>query len=193
MKFVLRNKVTSAILILIGGAIYGGYSLTEFLNGQAQSMSQELNSMDRDTANLKSELSRIKKFADNIPAVKQSFREQSLQLESVLESIPRSFEFSILLKKFSLLAQNAGVEILSFRPQSGEQEQGYFKSTMIDLSLKGGFISTLVFLDQLSKLKRVVGFDEITMNAQRGSDDKSKGTVISATNVKLRAYRLGDS
>jgi hypothetical protein len=193
MKAILRNKVMSALLILIGGAIYGAYSFSEFTSGPAQSMSQEIAGMDREISSLKSELTRIKKFAENIPAVKQSFREQSLQLESVLESIPRSFEFNILLKKFNLLAQSAGIEIAGFRPQSGEQDQGYFKSATIDLSLKGGFVPTLVFLDQVSKLKRVVAFDEIKMNVQRAAASQGKETHSSDTSVKIRAFRLSDT
>jgi Tfp pilus assembly protein PilO len=193
MKVILRNKVMSAVLILIGGAIYGAYSFSEFNGGQAQSMSEEIANMDREVSSLKSELTKIKKFADNIPAVKQSFREQSLQLESVLESIPRSFEFNVLLKKFNLLAQSSGIEIAGFRPQSGEHEQGYFKSATIDLSLRGGFVPTLVFLDQISKLKRVVAFDEIRITAQRGTASQGKETPSADTSVKLRAYRLGDT
>ena len=183
----------SAVLILIGGAIYGAYSFSEFSSGQAQSMSEEIANMVREVSSLKSELTRIKKFAENIPAVKQSFREQSLQLESVLESLPRSFEFNILLKKFNLLAQNAGIEIAGFRPQSGEMDQGYFKSTTIDLSLRGGFVPTLVFLDQVSKLKRVVAFDEIRITPQRGTTSQGKESPSADTSVKLRAYRLSDS
>lgn len=194
MKFILRNKVVSAVLILIGGALYGAYSFSEFLNGDAQAMSQELEAADRDIASLKSDLGRIKKFAENIPAVKQTFREQSLQLESVLESIPRSFEFSALLKKFNLLAQNAGIEILSFRPQTGEQDQGYFKSATVDLNLRGKFVPTLIFLDQVSKLKRVVAFDEIRMsNAKQSVGKDEKASSVSETSVKVRAYRLSDS
>lgn len=183
----------SALLILVGGAIYGAYSFSEFINGQAKSMSEEITNMDREISSLKGELNRIKKFAENIPAVKQSFREQSLQLDSVLESIPRSFEFNTLLKRFNLLAQNAGVEVASFRPQSGESEQGYFKSATIDLNIKGGFVPTLVFLDQISKLKRVVAFDEIRMTVTRGAATPGKETSSTDTVVKLRAYRLSDT
>lgn len=193
MKTILRNKVMSALIILIGGAIYGAYSFYEFTNGQAQSMAQEIATVSSEISTLNSELKRIKKFAENIPAVKQSFREQSLQLESVLESIPRSYEFNALLKKFNLLAQSAGIEISSFRPQTTEKELGYFKSSTIELNLRGGFVSTLVFLDQVSKLKRVVAFDEIKMNAQRSTGSADKESPGSETLVRLRAYRLSDS
>jgi len=194
MKLILRNKVTSAVLILIGGAIYGGYSFFEFVNGPVQEMAREIASINQETSSLKAEVTKVKKFADNIPAIQQSFREQSLQLESVLDSIPRSFEFNALLKKFNLLAQSAGIEIISFKPQPGEKEVGYFKVSNIDLNLRGGFVATLVFLDQISKLKRVVAFDDIRMVPIKGADSAAgRGVQSSETSIKLRAYRLSDS
>lgn len=193
MKVILRHKVATGFLILIAGIIYGAYSFSEFSNGAVQEMEREIAALNNEITSRKSELNRVKQFAENIPAVQQSFREQSLQLESVLDSIPRSFEFNVLLKKFNLLAQNAGIELVSFKPLPGEKSEKYFTTANIELRLRGGFVSILVFLDQISKLKRVVAFDEIRMNAGRSSGETGKEMQISDTTVKLRAYRLGES
>lgn len=191
MKRLLKNKVGTSVLILISGFLYGGYTLYDFWEGAAIQWRNELQTEQQSIEQLKAELQKVKSFADNIAAVKQGFREQSLQLESLLESIPRAFELNPLLKKLNVLAQSTGIEIVSFKPQKEEQDSGFFKALPIELSLRGPFVSTLVFFDQISKLKRVVSFEDIKMSSVQKSKDEPS-VFIAETSVKMNAFRLSD-
>jgi Tfp pilus assembly protein PilO len=191
MKELLKNKLMTAVVIVALGFLYGGYQIYDFSEVEGLSLSNSLEQSKRDLDSLKSELVKVKAFAGNIPAVKQAFREQSLQLEAVLDSIPRSLELSPLLRKLNLLAQNSGVEIGSFRPDKSESDSGFFKSIGLEINIRGGFLPTLVFFDQVSKMKRVMNFEEIKMRVM--NQNKEEAVPVLETNVKLKAFRLGDA
>lgn len=193
MQSLLSNKFVLSIFILILGVAYGAYSLYGFTESEAVGFASEITQMETELKNLKDEIQKVKTFADNIPAVKQAFREQSLQLEAVLDSIPRTLELAGLLRKINVLAQNSAIEIDSFRPSLNETNQGFFKSADIDLKIRGSFVSTLSFLDQISKLKRVVVFEEMLMNLDGAAKGRSTQGEMLVTNLKLKTYRLGDS
>ena len=191
MKELLKNKLMAAAAIVALGFLYGGYELYEFSQGESASLESSVDQTKKDLEGLKSELVKVKAFASNIPAVKQAFREQSLQLEAVMDSIPRNLELSPLLRKLNLLAQSSGVEIGSFRPDKNEVDAGFFKSVNLEINVRGGFLPTLVFFDQVSKMKRVMNFDEIKMRVL--NPNKEEAMPILETNVKLKAFRLGDA
>lgn len=193
MQSLLSNKFVLSILILIIGVAYGAYSLYGFTETEAVGFVGEITQLESELKNLKDEIQKVKTFADNIPAVKQAFREQSLQLEAVLDSIPRTLELAGLLRKINVLAQNSAIEIDSFRPVLDESKEGFFLSAGLELKIRGSFVSTLSFLDQVSKLKRVVVFEEMSMNVDVGTKVRSSQGEMLATNLKLKTYRLGDS
>ncbi len=191
---ILKNKVRNSLAVLMIGIFFGGYEFYDFQTGVANQMSAEVVQVESQINELRSEVDRVKRFAENIPAVKQAFREQSLQLESVLESIPRTTDLTGLLRKFTLLAQGTGVELVSFKPENKEDATGFFKSTSVELNIRGAFIPTLVFFDQVSKLKRVVTFDVIRLSAIKNPLNTRPGApLVSDTFAKLKTYRLSDS
>jgi len=188
---LFKSKIKTALFVLGLGIVFGVYSLYDFVGGEQVVLQSQVQQKEQQIGQLKGELERVRAFAQNIPAVKQAFREQSLQLESVLEFIPRSLEIAGVLRKLNMLAQNSGVEIISFRPEKTEQDMGFFKSTTIDLSLRGSFTQSLVFFDQVSKLKRVLNFETLKMTGNPA--DRKTSTHVLETVVRMKAYRLSES
>jgi len=191
MKELLKNKLLTAVVIVALGFIYGGYELYDFSMGEGQELDRSVANASQEVDRLKGDLVKVKSFAQNIPAVKQAFREQSLQLETVLDSIPRNLELSSLLRKLNLLALSSGVEIKAFQPDKNEADAGFFKSVGIEMSLRGGFLPTLVFFDQVSKMKRVMNFEEIKMSLAAAK--KEGEPPVLEPRVKVQAFRLGDA
>ena len=83
------------------------------------------------------------------------------------------------------------MEIGSFRPDKSESDSGFFKSIGLEINIRGGFLPTLVFFDQVSKMKRVMNFEEIKMRVM--NQNKEEAVPVLETNVKLKAFRLGDA
>lgn len=197
METLQKNKIKLSVIILMLGCFYSAFEFFDFQEGALTTMQKQLKKIADETSKIESDVVRIREFASNIPAVKQSFREQSLQLEAVLESIPRTFEFNQLLNICNQIAMNSGVSIVKFKPILGNQtqEREFFKRATIDLVLSGNFISTMVFMDQMNKIKRLISFKEVEMVANRGNaDDKTKSRSLSLDiSMVIEAYSLGET
>jgi len=201
MDGILRNKVLSSLIIVCAGVVYGLYDYLEYQDLEISRQEGEIRALEDSINSIGADVKRVKEFASNIPAVKQSFREQSLQLESVLESIPRGFELNQLLQLCNQIAQNSGVELLRFRPEvesngkDPNKSNSYFKTATINLNLKGGFIPAMIFLDQMTKIKRMLSFQEIRLIAKREQkDDKANSKLVSLDiTVTMQAYSLGET
>lgn len=189
-KSLLSDKVRLAIILVVAGIGVGAYSFYDFYTGERQALDAVRQARQADLDKLKGELNRVKGFAENIQTIKQEFRELNLQLEAVLEYMPRSYNLAAFLRKINMLAQNSGIEIITFKPNKDEQREGFYSSTSLGISLKGTFTQTLVFFDQLSHLKRIVGFGGIRMAGESGSG--KSGPINLSTTLTLRTFRLAE-
>lgn len=159
-------------------------------------MEQERRALESAITGKQSELKRLQDFARNIETIKQELKELNLQLESALEHMPRQFNLSGLLRKLTMLAQNSGLELFTFKPSTSEDRgDGNFYATMtIDFTLRGTFTQILLFLDQVSRLKRIINAEELKMSMQ--GEGNSPGTKTSSSILtvaaKVRTYRFSE-
>jgi type IV pilus assembly protein PilO len=169
-----------------------GYYLQDFLTTEVVDMEKEIATIESDLGKKTNELKRLQDFAQNIERVKQELRELNLQLETALEHMPRTFNLSGLLRRFTMLAQNSGVELSSFKPKKSVDTAGAFYATIgIDFELRGTFSQILVFLDQLSRLKRIINIESIRMRATEMSQIKTVG-ALTTTQGSIRTYRFSE-
>lgn len=191
----MKSNLKAALLILLLGIMYGGYEYYEFQNTEVPQMESERQALEAQVTQLQGELRKLQEFARNIEQIKVELKELNLQLESALEYMPRQFNLSALLRKLTMLAQNSGLELFTFRPAQNEERQGQnFYSTLgINFELKGNFTQILLFLDQISRLKRIVNTETLRMSV-RG--DPSRRGVASATTLSVQAlvktYRFSE-
>lgn len=183
-----KQKIQIAGGLVVFGLLFGAYSFYDFISHDVAKWEKQRRSKEMEVTNLKSELSRVSQFADNIQNIKQEFRELNLQLESALEYMPRDYQLAQLLRKMTLLAENSGVEIAAFRPQKNDETIGFYNATDIEFTLKGGFTQTLVFFDQLSRLKRVLRVQTLKLAAEERAG--RAGTIPTITTAMVRTYRL---
>jgi type IV pilus assembly protein PilO len=185
--------VKIAVGIVVFGFLYAIYDIYGFRNEQVPRLDTETNKMQSDISLRQGELKRLQTFAHNIESVKQELKELNLQLESALEYMPRTFNLSSLLRKLTLLAQNSGVELPTFKPRKSDEKKGpsFYSTVAIDVDLKGTFTQTLVFLDQLSRLKRIVNVEKLTMKAvPTDKDHERAGNILASTTATIRTYRF---
>lgn len=185
----MKNRFQIVLLLIIAGIGYGGYEYYDFSHTEVPQMEQERQQLEQTLTQRQSEYNKLKEFATNIEKIKLELRELNLQLESALEHMPRTFNFPGLLRKLTMLAQSSGVELSSFKPAKSEQKGDSFYSTIgIDFDLRGSFTQSLVFFDQVSRLKRIINIDSLKMNVREGP--QRSGGVNAETIVALRTYRF---
>lgn len=182
----------SVVLLLIGGG-FGGYEFYDFANVRVPELDAQSAAKQSELQGKKTELERLRQFATNIESIKKELRELNFQLEAALEHMPRQFNLAALLRRLSLLAQNSGIEMFSFKPQKGEEKkQDQFYSTIgIDFQLKGSYTQTLVFLDQLTRLKRIISVENIQMRVGQQMAQRS-GNLLADTNATIKTYRFAE-
>lgn len=187
----MGNRISLALLLVLGGVGYAAYEYYEFTTVDVPELEAKHKAAESEFQAKQNEYNRLKDFAVNIENIKQELRELNLQLESALEHMPRNFNLSGLLRKLTMLAQNSGVELSSFRPSKQESRgEGTFYSTItIDFDLRGSFSQNLVFFDQVSRLKRIINIESLRMNAKDVANAKG-ATVLADTVGSIRTYRF---
>ena len=90
-----------------------------------------------------------------------------------------------MLGSISNKAQNAGLEILTFRPRA-ESFQEFYAEVPVDITVKGNYHETIDFFDNVGRLDRLINIDNIgfknpTINGER---------VFVETTTVATAYRF---
>lgn len=201
-----RNKTNMIIGVFVLGVAFGAYEFYDFWTTDFPRFRQEEANQEQVVVSLQAELTKLKSFAKNIQNIKQEFRELNLQLEAALEHMPRTFNLASLLRKLTMLAQNSGIEISVFRPRrelaqvspenpnpaanaTEKQSSLFYESILVEFNLQGPFTQTMVFFDQLARLKRIVNIDSVRMSVKKEEGAKISQTV-SNTEVLVRTYRF---
>lgn len=148
---------------------------------------------ERELQSIQGDLTRFQSFVQNIESIKRELKELNLQLESALESMPRTLNLSGLLRNLTQIADNSGVEVSAFRPRKNEEKDAnkFFSSVYIDCQMKGSFTRMLVFLDQVSRLKRILNIDTLKMKVPVEKVARSSG-VNTEVDLTLKAFRFSE-
>lgn len=181
-----------ALLLILGGFGYGGWEYYDFTSTEVPRMEEELRTKGQQLQAKQAEYQRVRQFAQNIESVKREIRELNVQLEASLEHMPKTFNLAGLLRRLTLLAQNSGVEISTFKPAKAEEPvAGAFYSTInIEFDLKGSFTQSLLFFDQVSRLKRILNLQKVRMEAKENKNQGTNGAIAAETSVLLKTYRF---
>ena len=134
---------------------------------------------------LKRELQKAKTKAANrgklqatLDATEERFTEASLVL-------PKEKEIPALLTNISALGRGAGLDFLTFKPQS-DIPKDFYSEIPVDIQVRGPYHNMGIFLDQVSKLDRIVTVSNITM----GSPKKESGEMLLNSSCRLVTYRF---
>lgn len=187
------KKHRASLLVVILGLAYAGYLLFGFFETDIPQLEGGLREREATLAAKNAELRRLRSFSDNIEGVKLSLKELNLQLESAVESMPRNYDLSGLLRKLSVIGFNSGIELSAFRPSTepGKGAQFYETST-VSFTLSGSFTQILSFFDQALRLKRVLRIEKVTMRSVASTSNvvvKNAGVSASAE-VVASLYRF---
>jgi len=193
-----RLKLAGMVVAL--GFLYTAYEFYCFYSEEVPNLTQQRQSLEADFAQKQSEYLRLRSFVQNIESIKGELRELSQQLKTALEYMPPEFKFAELLRRLTALAQNSGVELVQFLPENSEvrPEGSFYATTNIGFEVHGAFAQCLLFLDQVSRLKRIINVNGITLEPLQerieGAEVKQDRTAATKINAKgtLITYRFAE-
>ena len=118
------------------------------------------------------------KLQEELNATEQRFQEASLLL-------PKEKEIPALLTNISALGRGAGLDFLTFKPQS-DIPKDFYSEIPVEIKVRGPYHNMGVFLAQVAKLDRIVTVSNITM----GGPKKEDGEMLLNSGCRLVTYRF---
>ncbi len=188
----MKRVVKVAALIVVGGVGYGWYEFNTFNTEVVPQLNAERSAQEAVLRKKESELKQLQDFSANIDKVKEELRELSLQLETALEHMPKSFNLSALLRRFTELGQSSGLDVATFRPgkEEAKKEGAFYTSIVVDMELQGTFTQTLLFLDQISRMKRIVNVDQLKFSVVETQPVGSG--IMTRTIASVKTFRFAE-
>jgi type IV pilus assembly protein PilO len=107
----------------------------------------------------------------NLVRLRTELQQLDIALKRALAQLPEKGEIPDLLSNISAKAQQAGLDIVLFRPRA-ESFQDFYAEVPVDITVKGNFHNTVSFFDEVGRLDRLVninniGFKNPTVSGER--------------------------
>jgi type IV pilus assembly protein PilO len=169
-------------MVLCGGFYYLSY----------KPQSQKLQRLRQDIAEQEKRLAELKQAAAQASFLETEVAKLEAEFNRVLILLPDEKEIPGLLDNISRLAAQSGLENIFFQPQA-EQVNDFYAVIPIRLELAGTYHKLGVFLDQLSKLNRIVNADNLNMTRQKGSSNLQVNCTISTYRFLDRPEQAKDT
>lgn len=137
---------------------------------------------------LSRDLEKARLLVRNLERVEQEYAILREQWDVAQELLPEQNEMPNLLRKVSAAGQQSGIEFQVFRPVA-PLNQGFYSDNPVEVTIKGGYHQTGVFLSRLANLNRIVNVSKLRME---GTSDQEDTPATMETDLVLTAYTLGD-
>jgi type IV pilus assembly protein PilO len=125
--------------------------------------------------------------AANLARLRRDIVQLEMQLKKAVAELPNQKQIAALLLNISAKAQQAGLDVLLFRPRA-ENFQEFYAEVPVDITVKGNFHNTVSFFDEVGRLNRLINIDNIGFKNPTISGDR----VILETTSVATAFRFLD-
>ncbi len=150
-----------------------------------QSNVKKLAGLSSQKVSLETRLRAVKKKAQNRARLQQELNEVIATFEETSKLLPKEQEIPQLLKDISALGRNAGLDFLSFKP-GADVPKDFYAEIPVSINVNGPYHNMGFFLDQVSKLDRIVTVDNIKLGGPR----MESGEMLLSSSCNLKTYRF---
>ncbi|MSP39109.1 MAG: pilus assembly protein PilO [Deltaproteobacteria bacterium] len=127
--------------------------------------------------------------AANLPRLQRDLKQLDMELKKALAQLPNDKQMALLLTSISAKAQQAGLDVLLFRPRA-ETFQEFYAEVPVDITVKGRFHNTVSFFDEVGRLNRLINIDSIGFKNPTIAGD---GVILETTSVATAFRFLSDA
>ncbi|MGC9963861.1 MAG: type 4a pilus biogenesis protein PilO [Syntrophobacteraceae bacterium] len=167
--------------LLFAGTLLAMAALFYFLEFESQL--DTLTRLKNQISEQQRKLASLKAAQVKVLALEQELVQSEEELSKLLMLLPEQKEIPGLLENVSRLGAKVGLENILFQPQP-EVLQEFYAVIPIRLDLLGTFNDLGVFLDNISKLNRILKVQSITLTRQK--DKKASLLQVACTLVTYR-------
>jgi type IV pilus assembly protein PilO len=146
---------------------------------------KKLEGLNSQKVTMETKLREVKKKAQNEERFQKELDETIAVFEKTSTLLPKEQEIPQLLKDISALGSNAGLDFLAFKPGQ-DIPKDFYAEIPVNINVNGPYHNLGFFLDQVSKLDRIVTVNNIKM----GGAQKDAGEMVLASSCNLMTYRF---
>ncbi|MCI5130205.1 MAG: pilus assembly protein PilO [Candidatus Electrothrix sp. EH2] len=147
---------------------------------------EKIKQLEKEKVSLQADVDKAKKAADNVEQHKKELKEVEQKFEKISIVLPKTKEIPALLTGISDHGTSAGLDFNSFKP-GNETPKDFYAEIPISIQITGPYHNVGFFLDQVSKLERIVTVKDIDMS---GPPEPVEGEMILSSNCNLLTYRF---
>ncbi|MCS7150522.1 MAG: type 4a pilus biogenesis protein PilO [Caldimicrobium sp.] len=145
------------ILLFIVTVIIPAFLFYRFYYAPSQ---EKIKGLQEEIKKLELEIAKMEIFAKKEKELEEQLKQRKFFLEEIKQILPTEQEVPKLLKDVSMLAKKNGLEILNFTPR-GEEKRDYYNIIPFDVQIKGTFVDTLKFFNEVERLARLVKLNSL--------------------------------
>jgi type IV pilus assembly protein PilO len=146
---------------------------------------EKIKTLETQKVSLKADVDKAENAAKNLKKHEAELAEAEKRFEEISIVLPKTKEIPALLTAISDHGTSAGLDFNSFTP-GNETTQDFYAEIPISIQVSGPYHNVGYFLDQVSKLERIVTVQDITM----GSPKLVEGEMLLSSSCNLLTYRF---
>jgi type IV pilus assembly protein PilO len=173
-----KVKILLAILLFLLPVVLFYFLFFSPKQDKIQGLEKQKVTLTTEVKKAKAAARNLKKYQDEVAEAQKRFAQTAIVL-------PKKKEIPNLLRNISDLGKGAGLDFLSFKPGS-EIPKDFYAEIPVDIKIRGPYHNMGYFLDQVSKLNRIVTVNNIKM----GSPKQEGGEMLLNSNCRLVTYRF---
>lgn len=176
----LDQKIKIAGVVAVVVALVAGFYFFVFAPNL-----EEIKKLESQKVSLQADVDKAEKAAENLDQHKVELAEAEKRFEEISIVLPKTKEIPALLTSISDHGTSAGLDFNSFTP-GNEMPKDFYAEIPISIQVSGPYHNVGYFLDQVSKLERIVTVRDITMGGPR----LVEGEMLLSSSCNLLTYRF---
>ena len=173
-----KHQIAGAAALLVLPLILFFFAFYLPKSNEIELLTQQKNTAEQELQKAKATAATIGRHKAEMATVEEQFEETSVLF-------PKEKEIPRLLIDISAEGQSAGLDFLVFKPLAAVSKD-FYSEIPIDIQLRGPYHNVGSFLDQVSKLSRIVSVSNVKMSAPK----KSEGEMLLDSNCRLVTYQF---
>ena len=135
--------------------------------------------MSKKIPEMRQELLKLETRSRQLSLMEKELKDMEEILQEALKLLPGKEDIPSVLTEISSLGNEARLDFLSFKPQR-EQLKTFYAAIPVEIEFNGSFHNTVLFLDNISHMTRIVHIKELSMgNAKQNTGVWSQSKVAS--------------
>jgi len=131
----------------------------------------QIERLEQERRKLEGEYIDKQQIADNLNEYRREKAELEEKLAAALLELPQEAAIDELLRQLHELGTNAALQIASIEPQAEAKEE-FFARIPVRMRVKGSYHEILTFLDEVSRMKRIVNVNDIQLGKPTVQNEK---------------------